>query len=64
MSGKPLVPSVLTSCDDMSVQTSKDTDARQKLQQKLARVEQQIKEEQARRQQQAAVKAHKVGLLT
>ena len=42
------------------LQKTKDPDARQQLQNQLARIEQQIKEEQTRRQQQSQLKLHKV----
>ena len=47
-----------------SLQKARDPEARQQLQTQLARVEQQIKEEQTRRQQQTALRSHKVGHLT
>ena len=46
------------------MQKTRDPEARQQLQTRLARVEQQLKEEQTRRQQQTALKSHKVGNLT
>lgn len=42
------------------MQKVKDPEARQQLQTQLARIEQQIKEEQTRRQQQTSLKSHKV----
>ena len=44
----------------LALQKTKDPDARQQLQNQLARIEQQIKEEQTRRQQQSQLKSHKV----
>ena len=42
------------------LQNTRDPESKQQLQTKLARIEQQIKEEQNRRQQQTALKSHKV----